>query len=124
MRLGEIIRLLAIGGEIQMAGANLDMNETSEHKLVQKHWKEVSILPYIGIDNNVTFLTNNGERFVTFSDGTRAKVVSLEEKPIFELEKEIREIYGTDPYSFAKKWYQYKNKMDSLYFVVIKSEKV
>ena len=123
MTLGSLIKRLYKLGGLDVIDANLDMNDTSEHKVNQKAWKEVTILPYAGIENNTTFLFNKGEKFIVFGDGTKAKVLSAEEKPIFDLEAEIQQIYGTDAYSFAKKWYKFMKNMYSFYFIVIKSQK-
>ena len=124
MKIGELIRSLNSLGCLELVGKNLDIKEMTEHNVNQKHWMETSILPYLAISSNLTFLSKDSDRVLVFGDGSKADVISVEEKAIFELESEIQNIYHIDAYSFAKKWFSYLNGINSFYFLVIKSKKI
>lgn len=115
--IGEALRLLQkLGGEI--VGMSLENNSPTEHRVNHK-FKEVMILPFAGITNNVDLIMSNGEHYVTTSDNIRCKVVNWSEKHICELEEEIQKLYGIDAWSFVKRWYKAAPRMDSMHFLVL-----
>ena len=90
---------------------------------VTHKYKEEIIIPYIGILDNVSYLSDKGERYSIFADGVKAKVVESYEKHICELEDDIKIMYGCDCFTFIKKWYNAYPMMQSMFFVVIKVRK-
>lgn len=120
--IGEAIMLIQRLGQFDLAGINMDGNEISYHN-VRHRFKEEIVIPYIGIGNNITFMTNKGERHIIFVDGTKGKVVEAYEKHICELGDKIRSLYNLSEWEFIQRWYNTYNGMDSMHFVVIKVEK-
>lgn len=120
--IGEAIRLIQKLGQFDIGDIRMESNEPTYHHVNHKY-RETIIVPYISIENNITYLTSKGERFIIFADGIKARVIESYEKHICELEEEIRKLYGIDTWSFVKRWYQSDKAMDSMHFVVIKVKK-
>lgn len=117
--IGQVINQLQRIGEFDIANIRMESNETTYHQINHK-FRETIILPYVAIENNISYLTNKGERYIIFADGVKGKVIESSEKHICELEEDIKKLYGIDTWSFVKRWYQSDKAMDSMHFVVIK----
>lgn len=100
----------------------MESNEPTYHHVTHKYRDEICI-PIIAIENNITFFTNKGERYIIFVDGTKAKVVDVQEKHICELEETIKRLYNCDCWTFVKKWYATYKNMESMVFVCINVRK-
>lgn len=100
----------------------MESNEPTHHHVTHKYRDEI-VIPIIAIENNITFFTNKGERYIIFVDGVKAKVVDVQEKHICELEETIKRLYNCDCWTFVKKWYSTYKNMESMVFVCIKVRK-
>ena len=100
----------------------MESNEPTYHHVTHKYRDEI-VIPIIAIENNITFFTNKGERYIIFVDGVKAKVVDVQEKHICELEETIKRLYNCDCWTFVKKWYSTYKNMESMVFVCIKVRK-
>lgn len=115
--IGEALRLLQkLGGEI--VSMSIDNNRATEHRVNNK-FKEVMILPFAGITNNVDLIMSKGEHYVTTSDNIRCKIANWTEKHICDLEEDIQNLYGIDAWRFINRWYSYHPSMDSMHFLVL-----
>lgn len=92
--------------------------------LLKHRYRECVIVPYVGISNNALFFVDKGDKYVITADNIRCKVVDVDYKHVFELEKEIQDNYKLDVLSFLKKWYDADNNMQSMEMVILKLEKV
>ena len=121
--IGESIRLLNDVFNVDLVGVNMYNDEVSEHA-VKHNYRETIIVPVIALTNNLTFIMSKGDKYITFMDGTRSKVVDWKEEHICELEDKIKELYNIDCWTFIKRWYNSSLKeMDNMHFLVIKVEK-
>lgn len=117
--LGEALRILERLGQFELTGISMDNNKATSH-FINHSFREMIIVPYVAITNNVDFLMSNGDKFITTADGIKCKVQSYEEKHICELEQDIQSLYGIDAWSFVKRWYKADKDMQSMYFIKIK----
>lgn len=101
----------------------MDRNETTYHQAKHKY-RELMIMPFIALSNNCDFVLNKGEKIILTSDGVKCKVLNWKEMHVCQLEDKVKELYGVDIWSFIKKWYNSDCAMDSMYFFVIKVEKI
>ncbi len=121
--IGEALMLLNKMGTMNVEGMNLDnTNEVISH--INHKYRDVVIVPYVAISDNITFLLNKGEKKVITADGFLCKVTKLKEYHICELEDKVRELYNIDCWSFIKRWYMTRKSMDSLHFIMLNLEKV
>lgn len=90
---------------------------------IRHKFKEEIIVPYVAVYPNVG-ITKDLNATACFKCGTKAKIVSVNEIHICELESEIKAIYGLDAWSYIKKWYNFDKSMQSMYFLKIKSKKI
>lgn len=90
---------------------------------IRHKFKETVIVPYVAVYPNIGITKDNGATG-TFKCGTEAKIVSVNEIHICELESEIKAIYGLDMWTYIKKWYAFDKSMQSMYFLKIKSEMI
>lgn len=120
--IGQVISKLQRIGDLDIVSMTMDSNEVSYHHINHK-FRETIIVPYVAIENNISYFTNKGDKYIIFADGIKAKVIESYEKHICELETEIRNLYGIDTWTFIKRWYQSDKGMDSMHFVVIKVKK-
>lgn len=97
----------------------MESNETSYHHINHK-FRETIVVPYVAIENNISYLTNKGDKYIIFADGIKAKVVESYEKHICDLEEDIQKLYGIDTWSFIKRWYKTYKQMDSMHFLILK----
>lgn len=98
----------------------MEMNEYH----INHRYRDVIIIPYVGIDKSLTFMLDKSEKYILTADGARAKVVSWEEKHILDLEDKVQELYGIDILRYLKKWHKATNgNMDSMHFLIIKLKK-
>lgn len=88
---------------------------------IRHKFKEEIIVPYVAVYPNIGIIKDDNAT-VCFKCGTKAKVLSIEEKHICELESEIKAIYGLDVWSYVKKWYSFDKSMQSMYFLKIKTK--
>lgn len=91
---------------------------------INHRFKEEVIIPFVGLNDNVQFLCDKGEKQIICTDGTLCKLKQCEEKKIFDLESDVQRIYGIDTWSFLKRWHSVAPKMDSLSFFKMKLEKL
>lgn len=120
--IGESLLIIQRLGKFDITNMRIEGNNPTYHHINHK-FRETIIVPYVAIENNISYLTNKGERYIIFADGIKGKVVESSEKHICELEEDIKKLYGIDTWSFVKRWYQSDKAMDSMHFVVIKVEK-
>lgn len=120
--IGEALVLMQrLGGDI--ISMSLDNNNPTEHHVLHK-FKETMIVPYYAVTNNCSLIMSKGEHYVTTADGIHCKVVSWEEKHIFDLEDKVRELYGIDLLRYLKSWHKAtKGCMDSMHFLILKLKK-
>lgn len=98
----------------------MEMNEYH----INHRYRDVIIIPYVGIDKSLTFMLDKSEKYILTADGARAKVVSWEEKHICELEDEIQRLYNMDCWNYIKRWFKAtKGSMDSMHFLILKLKK-
>lgn len=90
---------------------------------INHKYREKIVVPYLAIQNNIDFLSDNGEKRIIFADGIKAKVLSIEEKNICSLKEEIESLYKMSQWDFICKWDKVYNHIDSMYFLVIKVRK-
>ena len=121
--IGEAINLLSKIEQFNLIGMEKDMNQTTKHRVNHKY-REVIIIPLIGLTENIDFLLSKGDKYLMFSDGTEAKVTEYKEVHICEEEEEIKQLYGCDPWRFIKKWYSTNKEMDSMHFLRITTKKI
>lgn len=120
--IGEVIVALQRIGQFNLTDIRMESNNPTYHHINHKFREEI-IVPYVAIENNITYMTTKGEKHITFADGITAKVVESYEKHICELESKIQSLYGIDAWSFVKRWFASDKGMDSMHFVVIKVKK-
>ena len=122
--IGEALRILNKIGTMSVDGMNLDStNKVTSY--VNHRFREEIIIPYVALDNNISFLLSKGEKEIITADGLTCKVIECQEKHICELEDKIKQLYnGIDCWSFIKRWYVTKKSMDSLHFIYLKLEKL
>lgn len=121
--IGDAIRLLNKMGTMNIEGINLD-STNSVTSYINHRYREELIVPYVGIDNNISFLLSKGKRKVVTADGFTCEVIECQEKHICELEDKIKELYnGMNCWEFLKRWWSTKKSMDSLHFVYLKLKK-
>lgn len=90
---------------------------------IRHKFKEEIIVPYVAVHPNIG-ITHDDNATACFKCGTKAKVVSVKEIHICELESEIRAIYGLDAWSYIMRWYNFDHSMQTMYFLKIKVMKV
>lgn len=120
--IGEALVLMKrLGGDI--VGMSLDNNNPTEHHVLHKY-RDVIVIPFVALQNNIDFVMSKGDHYVTTADGIHCKVVSWEEKHVCELEDKIQELYQMDCWSYIKRWFKAtKGNMDSMHFLIIKLKK-
>lgn len=91
---------------------------------INHSYKEEIILPYIGLDNNVSFFCDREEKEIVCSDGVVCKITEFEHKNIFDFEEDILRIYGMDIASFLKRWHSVSKGLNSMYFMKMKLKKI
>lgn len=120
--IGEALVLMQRLG-VDIISMSLDNNNPTEHHVLHK-FKETMIVPYYAVTNNCSLIMSKGDHYVTTADGIHCKVVSWEEKHIFDLEDKVRELYGIDLLRYLKSWYKAtKGCMDSMHFLILKLKK-
>ena len=91
---------------------------------INHRYKEEIIVPLVAVTNNIKFLFDKEERHVMLGDGNVKKVISCEEVHICALESDINRMYGITPWDFVRRWYKIYPRMDSMFFLKIKLEKL
>lgn len=119
----EALGMLQRVGFKDIVSMSLDSNQPTTHE-INHRFREVVIVPFVGLTRNIDFVMSKGEKIIFCADGIRAKVVEWEECHICELEKDIQDIYGIDAWSFIKRWYNTEKLMDSMTFIKMKLEKL
>ena len=119
MEIARIMRLLALGNDVNITNMTLDNNEPTVHTINHRYRDEL-LVPYIGIENNVQFFLSKGDKSVVTSDGIMAKVLEMEECHLCTLGEDIQRIYGISPWNFITKWYNADERIDSMIFVHLK----
>lgn len=123
MEIARIMRLLALGNDINITNMTLDNNEPTVHAINHRYRDEL-LVPYIGIENNVQFFLSKGDKSVVTSDGITAKVLEMKERHLCTLEEDIQRIYGISPWYFITRWYNADKRIDSMIFVHLKLSKL
>lgn len=90
---------------------------------IRHKFKEEIIVPYVAVYPNIG-ITQDLNATACFKCGTKAKIVSVNEIHICELESEIKAIYGLDMWTYIMRWYNFDHSMQSMYFLKIKVMKV
>lgn len=123
--LGEALVLLRRLGQFDLLHLQLNMEykKDTEHYVAHK-FREDIIIPYIALTENIDFLLCDGKKTIQTKDGVRCECVSYEHKHIFEMEEDIKTLYGIETYDFLKRWYNFDNAMDSLHFIKMKLKKI
>lgn len=92
---------------------------------IKHSYKDVIIIPVIAIvDKELEFLVNKEDKEVVTTDGIISKVEKCNIFNICELEKDVKEIYNIDCWSFLKRWYNYDKRIDSLMMIKMKLKKI
>lgn len=122
--LGEALLLLNRLGQFDILHLDLvmDYKKDTEHYVAHK-FRDVIIVPYVAVNNNIDFLLCDGKKTITTKDGVKCECTSYEHKHIFEMEEEVKELYGIETYDFLKRWYSFDNAMQSLYFIKMRLKK-
>lgn len=123
--LGEALVLLRILGQFDLLHLDLNMEYKKDtvHYVAHK-FREDIIIPYIALTENIDFLLCDGKKTIQTKDGVRCECVSYEHKHIFEMEEDIKTLYGIETYDFLKRWYNFDHEMQSLYFIKMKLKKM
>lgn len=105
----------------------IDVNRDKEvtyHRINHSFRPEI-LVPVAAISNNIDFLVNdkNATRMVKTSDNVECVVESFEEVHICTLEKDIKELYGMEPWPYIMRWYKVAPAMHSMDFVRVKINK-
>lgn len=119
----EALSMLQKIGFKDVISMSLDNNQTTHHA-INHRFKEVVVVPLVGLTQNVDFVMSKGEKIVRCADGIDAKVIEWKDVHICELEKDIQDLYHMDAWSFLKRWWATEKRMDSMTFIKIKLEKL
>jgi hypothetical protein len=122
--LGEALVLLNRLGQFDLLHLELNMEKKDTVHYVAHKFKEDIIIPYIALSNNLDYLLCDGKKTIHTKDGVMCECVSYEHKHIFEMEEDIKTLYGIETYDFLKRWYNFDNAMQSLYFIKMKLKKI
>lgn len=92
---------------------------------IKHRFRDKIIIPSYAIANNFDFffIDKEEEKKVITIDNIKARIENIEEENIFELEKDIMEIYKLPLIDFLKKWYD-TDRIESLIFYKIELKKV
>lgn len=93
---------------------------------IQHSFKKEVIIPIAALYNNFDFFYNNKEEFklVKTSDGYTCVVKKHDLVHICNLEDKIKQLYNLNIWDYIKKWHNACPQMDSMYFLVMRLEKM
>lgn len=91
---------------------------------IKHRFKDKIVIPSQAIVNNFDFffIDKDEEKNVITIDNIKARIESIKEENIFELEKDIKEIYKISLIDFLKKWYE-ADRIESLIFYKLELKK-
>lgn len=92
--------------------------------LIKHKWREEMVVPYLGISNNISFLTERGEKQICTADNISASVEAFNEVHVCAMEELIQRLYGMSAWDFMCRWYNSGARFDSANFVYIKSKRI
>lgn len=108
-------------GGLDTQGYSIDNNMDTQH-LVKHKWREEIVVPYLAIQNNVTFMCDNGEKHIITADQKKALVLDKKEYHMCEMEEIVKRLYGMDVWPFVMRWYNNGFNLLSPSFIYIKSQ--
>lgn len=123
MEIARIMRLLALGNDINITNMTIDNNSPTLHAINHRYRDEL-LIPYMGIENNVQFFLSKGDKQVVTSDGIMAKVIWKEERHLCTLVDDIQRLYNLSLQDFILRWYNADKRIDSMIFVHLKLSKL
>lgn len=123
MEIARIMRLLALGNDINITNMTIDNNAPTLHAINHRYRDEL-LIPYMGIENNVQFFLSKGDKQVVTSDGIMAKVIWKEERHLCTLVDDIQRLYNLSLQDFILRWYNADKRIDSMIFVHLKLSKL
>lgn len=123
MEIVRIMRLLALGNDINITNMTIDNNAPTLHAINHRYRDEL-LIPYMGIENNVQFFLSKGDKQVVTSDGIMAKVIWKEERHLCTLVDDIQRLYNLSLQDFILRWYNADKRIDSMIFVHLKLSKL
>lgn len=119
----EALAMFQRNGFKDVISMSLDNNQTTHHA-INHRFKNVVIVPFVGLTQNIDWVMSKGDKIVRCADGIEAKVLEWKDVHICELEKDIQDIYHIDAWSFLKRWWATEKRMDSMTFIKMKLEKL
>ena len=119
----EAIAMFQRHGFKDVISMSLDNNKTTHHA-INHRFKDVVIVPFVGLTQNIDFCMSKGDKIIRCADGVEAKVLEWKDAHICELEKDIQDLYHIDAWSFLKRWWATEKRMDSMTFIKMKLEKL
>jgi hypothetical protein len=117
----EAMTMLQEFGGLDTQGYSIDNNMDTQH-LVKHKWRNEIIVPYLAVQNNVTFMCDNGEKHIITADQKKALVLEKKEYHMCELEDTVKRLYGMEVWPFVLRWYNNGFKYLSPSFIYIKSQ--
>ena len=100
---------------------SIDNNMDTQH-LVKHKWRDEIVVPYLAIQNNVTFMCDNGEKHIITADQKKALVLEKKEYHMCEMDEIVKRLYGMDVWPFVMRWYNNGFNLLSPSFIYIKSK--
>lgn len=100
-----------------------EIQKNKHYYKVNHRYREKIIVPIIAITHNVNFIMDSGDIYVITADEVKCKVTNRCIRNIFELEKDIKNIYDMSAWDFLKKWYGVNESLSSIDFFVLQLKK-
>lgn len=123
--LGEALVLLNRIGQFDILHLELNtMNKKDTSHYIAHKFKEVVIVPFCGLSENVDYILCDGKKTIYTKDGIKCECVNYEYKHVFEMEEDIKELYNMELIDFLRRWYNFDNSMQSLNFIKMKLKKI
>lgn len=117
-QIGKLLRVFDI------ENMEIDANRGETYHHIKHKFRDVVILPFAAISNNIDFLMfDKATKHVKTSDDVECVVTSWAEVHICDLEDDIKELYGRDAWSFLKTWHKFEPCMTSMNFIKMKLRK-
>ena len=108
--------------ELEHMGVDVQMSETSH--TIRHRFREEVIVPIVALSNAYDFfIFSEAKKVITTADNIKCVVETWEEHNICDLEKDIKEMYNIDAWSFIKTWRASFPQMTSMQFLKIKLQK-
>lgn len=91
---------------------------------IRHTYKPKVILPYVGIENNISFALDKDERIIVTADNIRCKAINVKVSNVFKLEQDIQHIYGCDAWSWLKRWHELCPALSSIEVLVMELKQI